>query len=132
MMACNPKTIDNITDKFNSKALTTIILKPDYKGINKMMQILYSKMATLTTSQGGVHHKHIRIKMKPALYTTLMTTVCTNPLKSGVYPTIPMNATVNFRDQLQLQHDEGWLIYKSMETMDDAIKNKVVDAVEET
>ena len=131
-MAHKPKTTDKITAKFNVKTLPKIEGEPDYEGINEMMQLLYSNTATLPTPQGGGHHRHICIIMKPTLYTTLTTTAWKNPPDPGVHPTIPTNATAALRDQLQLQHDEGRRIYENTGTMDEALKNQFIDAVEDT
>ena len=74
MMACKPKTINKIAAKFTVKTLPFIERDPNYEGINKNMQLLYSNAATLPTQQGGLHHGHTRIRMKPTLNTTLTTT----------------------------------------------------------
>ena len=42
------------------------------------------------------------------------------------------NTTASHLYQLQLQHGEGWRIYENMETMDEALKNQVIAAAEDT
>ena len=45
---------------------------------------------------------------------------------------IPLNATISLQEKLQLQHDKGWRIYKTMGTMNEALKNQVINSVEDT
>ena len=95
------------------------------------MKILCANTATITTPQGGGHHRHIRIIMKLNLYKNLMNTVCTNPHDPGLYPTIPTKSTVALWDQIKNQHDEGQRIYENTGKMDEALNNQVIDAVKE-
>ena len=99
-MARNPKTTDNIMYNFNVKMLPTIRRDPDYKGINKIMQLIYTNMDTLPTPQGGRHNGNIGIIMTPMLYTNLTTMAWTNPPYPGLYPAITTNATAALRNQL--------------------------------
>ena len=78
------------------------------------------------------NHGHISISMNIKIYKTLVTMEWTNPPDTGVYPTIPTNATTALQDQLQLQHDKGQIIYKNTGTMDEALKNQVIDTVKDT
>ena len=49
-----------------------------------------------------------------------------------VYPTVPTTATADNSEQLQKQHDKARQIYNNAGTMDEALKNQVVDASEDT
>ena len=51
------------------------------------------------------------------------------PPEPLVYPKIPPNGTASHQDQLQIQHEKVRRIYKHMGTMDEALKNKVMDIV---
>ena len=62
------------------------------------------------------------------LFTTLMTMTLTNPPDPEAHPTIPPNATVYHWYPIQLQHDERRMIYENTGTMDEALKNQVIDA----
>ena len=115
--------------KFNVNTLPTIKLNPNYEGIGKIMHLLYTNLATLPIPQGGEQHGNISIIMKLTLYTTLTNTASKNPPDPGVYPTIAMNSTAYLRYQLQLQHDEERIIYNNIGTMDEVLKNQVIDAV---
>ena len=110
--------IGEIIAKFTVKTISLIKLEPDYEGISKMMQILYTNMVTLTTPQGIGHHSHIGSIMKPKLYITLTTTAWANPNDLIVYPMIVTNSTTYLREQLQLQYKEGNRINENMVTMD--------------
>ena len=46
-MAPKPKRINKITAKFNVRILPTNESEPGYKGIKKMMQLLYTNTETL-------------------------------------------------------------------------------------
>ena len=127
MLAHNPKSIDEIMAKFTIKTLPSIELYPNYKSINEIMQLLYSKMTDLPTPQGGGLHGHISIIMNPMIYTTLVTMAYTNPPEPGVYPTIPINTTIALREKLQLQHNEGRIIYYNAITMDESLNIQVID-----
>ena len=94
MMAHKPNTIDNIMTKFNVKTLPTIKVDTKYKGIKKMVQLLYSNAATLPIPQGRGRHGKIGIIMKTTLYITLTTLAWTNLPDLGVYYTITTNFTV--------------------------------------
>ena len=78
MMTSKPTMIDKITIKFTVKTPPNTKGKPYYEVNNNMMHILYASVATLLTPQGGLHHGHISIIMKPTLYTTLSTRAWTN------------------------------------------------------
>ena len=43
-----------------------------------------------------------------------------------------MNATASLREQLQLQHDEGRIIYENTVTMDESLNNQVIDTAKDT
>ena len=131
-MARKSKTVDKIAAKFTVKTLPTMEGDYDYKGISVMMRLLYANAATLPTPHGGGDHGHIGIIMMETIYTTLITTAWNNPPDLVVYPTIPPNATADHRYQLQLQHDEGQIIYKNTGTMDESFKNQFIDAVKDT
>ena len=77
-------------------------------------------------------HGHIGIIMKPTLYTTIITMVWKNPPDPVYTPTIPTNSTTFIWEQLQLKHYEGQRIYNNMGTMDESLKNQVIDIVEDT
>ena len=42
------------------------------------------------------------------------------------------NTTTAHQYQLQLQHDKGWLIYDNVGTLDEVLKNQVIDIFEGT
>ena len=66
--------------------------------------------------------------MKPTLYTTLNNREWTNPPSAGLYPTIQTNATADLQDQLQIQHEEGLIIYNDTGTIDESLNNEVIGA----
>ena len=72
-MEHKPNIINEMMAKFTVKTLSLIKGEPNYKGINEMIQLLYTNVATLKTPQWGVNHGQIGSIMKPALYTTLTT-----------------------------------------------------------
>ena len=76
----------------------SIKVEPNYKGINKIMQILYANMATLLTPLGGGNHGQIVSIMNTTLFTTLTTMVWTNLPDLGVYPAIPTTSTTVVQD----------------------------------
>ena len=43
---------------------------------------------------------------------------------------IPTNTTTTLLEQLQLQNEKVWRIYKNMGTMHEALKNQVIDTIE--
>ena len=110
-MARKPNTTDKIMYNFTVKMPPTIRREPDSKGINKIMQIIYTNLETLPTPQGGRRNGNIGIVMKLILYTILTTMAQNNTPDPGLYPAIPMNATADLRNQLQLQHDKVQIIY---------------------
>ena len=110
-MSRKRKTIYDIMAKVNVKTPPRIKGELNYEGIYKMMHLLYANAETLSTPQGGGHHRNIRITINLMLCTTLLTTARENPSKLGVYPMEPSNATAYHQDHLQIQHDKGRIIY---------------------
>ena len=64
---------DGVVVKFILNNIHTISGDPDYESLNKIIQALYSNVATLPTMLAGGKHGHIGLIMKDTLYTTLMT-----------------------------------------------------------
>ena len=97
-----------------------------------MMNLLYANTATLPHPQGGVHHRHIGIIMKPALYTTISTTEWIKPPNTGLHPMVPPKSTIAHQDQIQLQNNKCQRIYDNTGTMDEDLNNQVIDYVDGT
>ena len=96
------------------------------------MNLLYSNAATLPDPQGGVHHRHIGIIMKPALYTTLYTTEWIKPTNTGLHPMVPPKSTNAHQYQIKLQNNKCQRIYGNTGTMDVDLKNQFIDYVDGT
>ena len=131
-MICKLKTIDKIAESFTINTPPNIEREIDYKSINKIMQFLYANVATLPKPQRRGHHGHIRIIMKPMLYTNFSTMALINSNNPGVYPMVPMNSTVAHQDQLKIYNNEGKIIYNTAVMMGKALKNHVTNSVNDT
>ena len=59
-----------ISNTFSIKVLPNITRKTDYGTANDMVQIIYVNAATLPRTLCGVCHRHIKIIMRPNLYST--------------------------------------------------------------
>ena len=94
-MTHTAKTIDKIEANFTVNMLPNIEGGTDYEAISRIMQLLYTNMQNLTKPQGGRHHRHIGIIIKPMLYTTLLTTAWEKPPDPGVYPMVTSNVTAS-------------------------------------
>ena len=85
-MAVKSQSVNNIIAKFPIKTLPHIKGEPTYKSINEMIQLLNAIAATLPTTAGGETHGHMRLMMKPELYSTLSETPYTVPVDPGPIP----------------------------------------------
>ena len=106
--------------------------EPEYKSINKMMQLLYTNTDTLPTPKGEGHYRHIGIIIKPEIYTSFSVMECINPPNPGVYSTVPMNSTMIHQDQIQLYHNKGRIIYNNKGMMGEALNIQVIGSVYDT
>ena len=131
-MVPKPRMINNIVDKFTVKTIPNIKGYPNYKSIKGIIQLLNTNVATLPTPQGGGYHIHTSLIMNPTIYITLYNMVWVGPSDPGVYPTFPYTNIVAHYKQLKQQNDDTCLIYNNVETMDEALKKKVTNTIEDT
>ena len=124
-------SVDNVTAKFPMKGMPKIGGEPNYVTINTMMQLLYGNSASLPTTLGGGQHGHIRIIMIPQLYTTLANTPYESPPDPGITPNHATGASAAIRKTDFLVHKEERRIYENHQTMEDALKSIIIDAVDE-
>ena len=97
-------SVDDVVAKFPMKTMPKIDRELDYENINKMMQLLYGKSASLPTTLGGGQHGHIGIIMTPQLYTTLAITPYKSPTDPGITPTHATGASAAIRQTNLLKH----------------------------
>ena len=96
-----------------------------------MMQLLYGNAASLPTMLGGGKHGHIGIIMTPRLYTTLANTPYDSPPNPGITPTHAIGALAEIRQKNFLVHKEERRILYNRQTMEDALKSIIINAVDE-
>ena len=123
-------SVDDVVSKFPMKTMPKIDRELDYGNINKMMQLLYGKSASLPTTLGGRQHGHIGIITTPQLYTTLANTTYESPTDLEITPTHVTGASAAIRKTDFLEHKEEILTYYNHHTMEDALKSIIIDAVD--
>ena len=96
-----------------------------------IMQLLYGNVASLPTTLVGGQHRHIGIIMTLQLYTTLANTPYQSPPDPGIIPTHAIGASAEIRQTNFLVHKEERRIYEKHQTMEDALKSIIIDAVDE-
>ena len=98
-----------------------------------MVQFLYGNAASLPTTLGGDQHGHIGLITTHLLYTTLArNTAYTAPINPGILPPIATNLAVVTRETRKTTHEEARCIYDNHTNMDDALKAKLIDSVDDT
>ena len=122
-------SVDDVVAKFPMKAMPKIDGEPDYGNINTMMQLLYGNDASLPTTLGGGQHGNISIITTPYLYTTLANTTYESPPNPGITPNHATGALASIRQTEFLVHKEERRIYDNHQTMEDALKSIIIDAV---
>ena len=120
---------DDVVSKFPIKTMPKIDTEPDYSNINTMMQLLYVNAASLPTTLGRGQHVHIGIIMTPQLYTTLENTPYGSPPDPGITPTHEIGASAEICQTNFLVHKEERRIFDNNQTMEDALKSIIIDAV---
>ena len=128
MTGGKPETIKDAVANFIVKEIPRIKVEPNYVAINELIQGLYGNAATLSTTLGGERHRYFRIIMKYMLYATLLHTAWVTPQDSVAGPTVPATANLAQRKQLQDEHNKKRRIYKNVHTMDEALKQHIIDA----
>ena len=96
-----------------------------------MMQLLYGNTALLSTTLGGGQHGHIDIIMAPQLYKTLVNTPYKRLPDPCITPNHVTGASTAIRKNDFLVHKEERRIYDNHQTMKDALKSIIINAVDE-
>ena len=125
-------SVDDVIAKFPRKTIPVITGEPDYNTINNMVQLLYGNAASLTTSLGGGAHGHIGQIMSAALYATLSNTPYEAPPDPGANPTHAIGASAEVRQTNFQNHKELRRIFDNHQSMEDALKAAIIDAVDDT
>ena len=92
---------------------------------------MYGNAATLPTTLGGGAHGHVGLIMKAKLYMNLSQTAYVSPTETPLTLVISPTTESAARQQLRDQHTEEQLIHTNHINMDDALKNQLLDAVED-
>ena len=124
-------SVDDVVSNFPIKTMPKIDGEPDYNNINTMMQLLYGNAASLLTTLVGGQHGHIVIIMTLHLYTNLANTPYDSPPDPGITPTHAIGALAEICQTNFLVHKEEQRIFDNHQTMEDAIKSIIIDAVDE-
>ena len=77
-----------------------------------MIQLLNAIAATLPTTAGGETHGHMRLMMKPELYSTLSEIQHTVPVDLGPIPIYTPGSSGLPRQQITIEFDESKRILK--------------------
>ena len=122
--------MDNIESKFSIKKLPKINGELTYESINEIVQILYIKAATLSTSMGGSTHSHIGLIMKPELYQTLSNIPYAIPIDWGQIPQFTPGSSGLVYQQVTNEFEKAKWIFENHYNMDLALKALIIEAVD--
>ena len=78
----------------------------------------------------GGQHGHIGIIMTPQLYTTLTNTTYDSPPDTSITTTHAIGASAEICQTNFLIHKEERIIFDNHQTMEDALKSIIIDAVD--
>eukprot|EP00957_Ditylum_brightwellii_P211220 15365909-Ditylum_brightwellii.AAC.2 len=92
---------------------------------------LYANAAAVPNVLGGCAHGHIGLVMNTTLYSTLSTTTFTTPTHSTRSTLFP-RATIGDRETMEHQYKIEKAIYDNHNTVEEAVKTQIQDAIKVT
>ena len=123
---------DNLLDRFSYLMITTIWGEPTYGTIRDLQQKLLANTVYASTSLGGGAHGYLALTVKPEVYFNLTRQVFTPPTGLGPMPNFLPGTDVTQTAMLKKQHNEMKCIFNEYNSMNNALKQLVVSAIEIT
>ncbi len=124
--------MNKIIKKFPHRSPSRIVGEPTYQSINGLLKQLYANAAAIPSTLGGGKHGHVGLLMTPTLYATLSSTEYRAPSNPGPTPVYPVRITAAEKYTLDAEHLKASTAFETHTDVSDAIKQQIVDCVEET
>ena len=120
-----------VIKKFPHRTPARIVGEPTYQFINGLLKKLYANAASITSALGGVKHGNVGILMTATLYATLSNVEYKVPPNPGPSPEYPARVTTAEKYALNTQHAKELAEFETHTEVSDAIKQKIIEAVED-
>ena len=129
----NALSVDDITTKFPTKNIPEIQGEPTYDSITSIKTELYANAAVIPNALGGGQHGHIGLIMEAPLYATLSNIPFIVPQDPGPLPVFDPNLryTTAERETVIREHKETRRLYDTITNVELALRNQVINAVDE-
>ena len=129
----NALSVDDITTKFPTKNIPEIHGEPTYDSITSIKTEIYANAAVIPNALGGGQHGHIGLIMEAPLYATLSNIPFIVPQDPGPLPVFNPNLryTTAERETVIREHKETRRLYDTITNVELALRNQVINAVDE-
>jgi hypothetical protein len=87
--------------------------------------------ASIPTILGGGQHGHLGLVLSPATYLTVANVAFNRPGNPGIHPHIPPGSTAAQIQEINRQHQADVKTWKECNNTDTALKNQLIQAVDE-
>jgi hypothetical protein len=122
---------DAIRDSFPKKDLPKISGEPDYESIKALTRVLNANAMSKQTILGGGQHGYLGLTMNHNRYNTLTGQAFVPPINPGPLPIIPANADGPQIAAIERTHKECTRLYNECINVGNALKQQVLEAVDE-
>jgi hypothetical protein len=122
-------SVDSMINGFPVPTLPKIEGRPTYDTITALATEIHRNTASIQSELGGGANGHLGISLNPPVYATVSATAWMNPPNPGTLPIIPPTATQVAIRALERQHEESLRMWRTHNTVQDAIKAQIVQAI---
>ena len=123
---------DNILDSFPYPMITTIRGEPNYETIRDLQRKLSANAASVPSNLGGGQHGYLALTVKPEVYFNLTGNIFTPPTDPGPMPNIVPGMDTAQAAMVEKQHKEAKRMFSEYTGMQNALKQLIVGAIENT
>ena len=122
----------DILDRFPYKEFELYNGKPTYASIKEVNNKLSANAAAIHSTLFDGRHGLLGLTLPPSIYNTITNIPFVRPLNPGPRPIIPTNSTARATLQAQEQHTKALIIFKEVETVDQALKSLLLQSFDDT
>ena len=130
-MVTSAPSVDAIRDSFPFPTIPKLTGLPTYESIRSIHMKLKSNAASIPSTLGGGNHGLLGLVLAAATYQLFTGHAFVMPLNPGAVPVIPAGATAAHTGELVCQHGENLQMYQETQRTDQALKQQLLNAVDE-